>query len=305
MNLKSRYYFREVPQCVMCGDASKNHKVLGQRLNQSQGFKPRAKTGVAVTVLKCSKCHLIYANPQPVPFDIQDHYGISAEDYWKPEYFQYDSGYFKQEIEQLKKLMDVKPGMKALDVGAGLGKCMISLTNAGFDAYGFEASESFHKMALEKMKIDPARLTRGVIETTNFEENYFDFITFGAVLEHLYDPAKSIEKAIKWLKPGGIIHIEIPSSVHLLAKLINLYYRMVGTNYVTNISPMHEPYHLYEFDLKSFKEHAKSSKNYTIKFHQYYVCSTAPFPTITHSFLSWIMRRTNTGMQLAVWLQKK
>lgn len=305
MNLKNRYYFQDVPHCVMCGSKSKDQKILGQRLNQSQGFKPRTKTGITITVVKCTNCNLIYANPQPIPFDIQDHYGIPAEDYWKPEYFQYDSDYFKQEIDQLKKLIDVKPGMKALDIGAGLGKCMISLQSAGFDAYGFEASESFHKMALEKMKIDPKKLTRGAIETTDYEEGFFDFITFGAVLEHLYDPAKSVEKAIKWLRPGGIIHIEIPSSRHLLAKLINLYYRLIGTNYVTNISPMHEPYHLYEFDLKSFEEHSKSTMNYTIVFHQYYVCSAAPFPVMTHPFLSWIMKETNTGMQLAVWLQKK
>jgi hypothetical protein len=31
--------------------------------------------------------------------------------------------------------------MKALDVGAGLGKCMISLNNAGFDAFGCEPSK--------------------------------------------------------------------------------------------------------------------------------------------------------------------
>ena len=31
----------------------------------------------------------------------------------------------------------------------------------------------------------------------------------------------------------------------------------MGTNYVTNLNPMHVPYHLYEFDLKSFEVNAK------------------------------------------------
>lgn len=289
----------------MCGAPSAGHKILGQRLNQSQGFRPRTKKGISVTVLKCTTCDLIYSNPQPIPFDIQDHYGIPPENYWKPAYFQYQENYFKQELDQLKKLKEIKPGMKALDIGAGLGKCMISLNNAGFDAYGFEASESFHQMAIDKMKIDPEKLKQGAIETVDYEKDFFDFITFGAVLEHLYDPANSIEKAMQWLKPAGIMHIEVPSSRHLLAKLINLYYRLIGTNYITNISPMHEPFHLYEFGLKSFEEHSKKADNYTIRFHEFYVCSVEPFPSLAQPFLSWIMEKTKTGMQLAVWLQKK
>ena len=37
---------------------------------------------------------------------------------------------------------------------------------------------------------------------------------------------------------------------------------MRGTNYVTNISPMHSPFHLYEFGLKSFEELGKKIKNF-------------------------------------------
>src|SRR5688572_32985435 len=107
MNLQKRYFFLEVTRCAMCGAPSAGHKIIGQRLNQSQGFRPRTKKGISVTVLKCTTCDLIYANPQPIPFDIQDHYGIPPEDYWTPEYFQYDATYFKQEIDQLKKLQEI------------------------------------------------------------------------------------------------------------------------------------------------------------------------------------------------------
>jgi 2-polyprenyl-3-methyl-5-hydroxy-6-metoxy-1,4-benzoquinol methylase len=46
-----------------------------------------------------------------------------------------------------------------------------------------------------------------------FPEAHFDFITFGAVLEHLYDPSMSIHKAMSWLKPSGIMHIEVPPQI--------------------------------------------------------------------------------------------
>jgi 2-polyprenyl-3-methyl-5-hydroxy-6-metoxy-1,4-benzoquinol methylase len=113
--------------------------------------------------------------------------------------------------------------MKALDVGAGIGKCLISLQNAGFDAYGFEPSTPFFERAIRVMGIKPEQLKKGMLEEMNYEPDTFDFITFGAVLEHLYDPDKAIAKAMNWLKPNGLIHIEVPSSKHLVAKIFNLY----------------------------------------------------------------------------------
>ena len=38
-----RYYFVEIIKCEMCGDRTEKHKILGQRLNQSQGLHPKKK----------------------------------------------------------------------------------------------------------------------------------------------------------------------------------------------------------------------------------------------------------------------
>ena len=143
-----RYYFEEVSNCEMCGDSSQGHIVLGQRLNQSQGLSPKRKTGISVSVMKCRKCSLIYSQPMPIPFNIQDHYGIPPESYWNESYFQWSPNYFSRQIETVKKLLPYKEGMTALDVGAGLGKCMISLNKAGFDTYGFEPSQPFFERAI-------------------------------------------------------------------------------------------------------------------------------------------------------------
>jgi hypothetical protein len=75
------------------------------------------------------------------------------------------------------------------------------------------------------------------------------------------------------------------------------------SDYVGNISPMHEPYHLYEFALKSFQAHARKH-GYEVAFHEYFVCQTF-LPRFADSLLRPLMRRTGTGMQLAVWLRKK
>ena len=77
---------------------------------------------------------------------------------------------------------------------------------------------------------------------------------------------------------------------------------MVGTNFVTNLSPMHEPYHLYEFGIESFQKLGQKL-NHSIAHYNYYVCDVFFFPKIMHPFLKKIMKSTNTGMQLKVWLK--
>ncbi len=299
-----RYIFEEVTECEMCSSPTSGHKIMGQRLNQTQGLRPKKKEGISITVKRCNNCNLVYSSPRPVPFNIQDHYGIPPESYWSPEYFKWSESYFASQLSDLRKLMKIQADMKALDVGAGIGKGMISLNNAGFDTYGFEPSLPFYERAIAKMNIDPQKLTLGMIEEVDYPKDYFDFITFGAVLEHLYHPAASLEKAMRWLKPGGIIHAEVPSSRWLIARLINFYYKMVGTNYVTNISPMHDPFHLYEFDLKSFQKLGEKI-GYETVLGEYMVCTIRNVPKSLHFLFRKYMQMTNTGLQLTVWLKKK
>lgn len=297
-----QYTFEKITNCEMCGDSTDKHKILGQRMNQSQGLNPRNKAGISVSVQKCNSCNLIYSQPLSIPHNIQDHYGKPPEEYWKSEYFDWNPSYFSDEIKIVKNLMDFERGMNALDIGCGLGKCMKSLEQAGFNVYGIESSETFYQKAITEMGIQKEKIHLGMLEEIELNEK-FDFITFGAVLEHLYHPAKALEKAFKWLNKGGIVQVEVPSSNHLIPKLINTFYRLKCTNYVTHLSPMHSPYHLYEFDLESFKSMSKRM-NYEIAEHHYYVCSIYHMPKILHPMFRWYMRKNNMGMQLAVYLRK-
>jgi SAM-dependent methyltransferase len=299
-----KYMFVEVERCEMCGAPASEHRMLGMRLNRSQGRRPSANPGIAVGVMKCERCDLIFANPLPIPADIADHYGLPPEDYWLPEYFQVDPAYFAGEIATARRLLPHREGMKALDIGAGLGKAMKALEAAGFDAWGIEPSPSFRAAAVKRMGLDPDRLCPCPMEEADFPP-HFDFITFGAVLEHLYHPADAIERALGWLAPGGVIQIEVPSSSHLLARFLNLYFRIAGTNYVTHISPMHPPFHLYEFGLKSFLAHGRRAGYRLVEheFHQNEVLFL-PVPRFLHRPLSSWMRRRKQGMQLTVWLAR-
>ena len=296
------YQFHPVIACNMCGSPSNGHRILGRRLNHSQGRNPRKVVGISTTIRRCTQCDLVYSDPQPVPFDIQDHYGVPPEDYWKEEYFTLDDNSFRDEIERAKEQFAGRTQLRALDVGAGIGKGMLAMARAGFDTYGFEPSKPFYDRAISRMGISPERLRLGQIETIDYPSDYFDWITFSVVLEHMYDPSAAILKAMRWLKPGGLICIVVPSSRWLVNRLVNMYYRLRGTDMVANLSPMHEPYHLFEFSPRSFGDHA-AKHGFDLVHTKYYVSDTY-LPRIFDPLLRTYMQKTGQGMLLCVWLRK-
>ncbi|MGF1549201.1 MAG: class I SAM-dependent methyltransferase [Sphingomonadaceae bacterium] len=296
-----RYSFLRVERCNMC--RGRDFRMLGMRLNRSQGMRPRSVPGIATSVMQCRSCSLIFANPLPVPARLDDHYGLPAESYWKEHYFSPSPAYFARQIAHAGELLGPRENPRALDIGAGIGKAMAALAAAGYDCHGIEPSASFRDVAIARGGIAADRIALATLEEAEYPAEFFDFITFGAVLEHLYDPAAAIERVLPWLRPGGVVQIEVPSSRHLVQRIINAYFRLRGTNYVTHLSPMHPPFHLYEFGLESFRRHAARA-GYRIARHYFDVCTIYHLPRIVHPPLRWLMERTDRGMQLTVYLMR-
>jgi len=286
----------------MCGSSAAHHKVLGKRLNASQGRHPARKSGITTTIMRCTRCGLIFSNPLPIPENIQDHYGIPPESYWTEEYRQRDKSVYLPGLEKLKQEITSDGPLRSLDIGAGLGRFVKACAEAGFEAWGCEASEPFHQRAIEKMQIPKDKLILGKVEDVEFPENYFDYISLKAVLEHLTDPSLVLARSIKWLKPGGVVMVAGPSSNWMISKWFDRYYSLRGLDYTTHLSPMHTPFHLYEFGLKSFEYNAKESGYYVHHYH-YDVCETF-LPLRFNGLLKWIMRKNNSGMDITVLLKK-
>jgi SAM-dependent methyltransferase len=298
------YTFRAVEACAMCGAPQEAFRFLGRRLNGSQGLRPRKRVGVTTTIVRCHDCGLIFSNPQPIPARFEDHYDAPPDSYWGEGYFVVSADYLESEIRTARTLLGTQRDarIRALDIGAGIGKGMRALAAAGMDVWGIEPSPSFRRMALEGMGIDPRRIVEGPMESAKFEGESFDFVTFGAVLEHLYEPAHAIARALGWLRPGGILHAEVPSSDWLMARLANAYFRLAGTDFVTHTSPMHPPYHLFEFTPEAFRRNAQRL-GYRLERVERYVGDTYA-PRLLAPILRTVMRVTNTGMQLGIWIRK-
>ncbi len=301
-NKEKVYKFIELSSCNMCGCSLKEAKFIGHRLNRSQGLNPRGKKGIAITVWRCKSCGLVYSNPMPVPESLQDHYsGITGSEYTLSDIW--SEGIFKRQLITANRLLKSSNQIKALDIGSGHGHCLKSLVQAGYDAYGIEGSEVFYK---ETIKIHPElsdRITCIELENAFYEDNTFDFITFGAVLEHLYDPRESLEKALNWLKPGGIIHLEVPNANWLISILVDKFYQLSGTTFTTRVSPMHSPFHIYEFTLKSLIECGEQI-GFKIKEFKYFDDYVPYFPVLLQKIIKKLMKKTSSCLQLEVWLEK-
>ena len=297
------YEWRRLSRCNMCGASVTRARRLGRRLGQRQGWRPARSAGAPVAMIqRCADCGLVFANPMPVPVELSSHYEIPPATYWKPSGLASAEGYFADEISQFRRLYPRRQSLTALDVGAGVGKAMVSLEEAGFAAFGLEPSASFHHYAISQTGIAPDRLSLGRIEDAEFAAERFDFVTFGAVLEHLADPDAAIRSALVWTRGGGLIHIEVPSSDWLMARLVDLGYRIQGLDFTCRLSPLHIPFHLLEFTPASFELHAART-GYELALCRRHVAQTYA-PRWADAGLRRLMDLTRTGMQLEVWLRK-
>ena len=283
----------------MCKADRSALRKIGKRSAERQGFWP--KKGFTSDIFKCKNCRLVFANPLPLPKDIGLHYEVPPDSYWvnvKPR----NEEYLKHVYSNYAPYIKSTPDFKTLDIGSGLGHMLASFKMHGISAYGVEPSLSFIQKASEIYNIPLDCFHQSTFEDFVCNDNTYDLITCLAVLEHVPDPNALIEKALRILKPGGYLFLEIPSSKWLISKILNTYYKLTFSSYVTNLSPMHEPYHLYEFAPESFRKNAKIL-NYEIVDIKYYVCNTM-FPSVLDKPLKYIMKHTNTGMELFVVIKK-
>jgi len=136
--------------------------------------------------------------------------------------YEKDDGYYSCQREDILSLLDLRNGIKVLDVGCGYGgagkliKAKYTAEVHGIDING---------RAADKARIYYDSVISGNIEQddTLFEANYFDFILCADVLEHLSDPWKVLRRLKNYLKNDGQIAASIPNirNAYTIIKLLD------------------------------------------------------------------------------------
>lgn len=108
---------------------------------------------------------------------------------------------------------------KILEIGSGYGITLISwVKNFGLDVTGVEPEgEGFaetvkvSRQLCELNGVSPDRVIVSEGESLPFPDASYDIVYSSNTIEHCHDPVKFLTEGIRVLKPGGILHIEVPN----------------------------------------------------------------------------------------------
>ena len=134
----------------------------------------------------------------------------------------------------------IRPGSKVLEMGPATGiMTQLLRENKGCDVTCVEVDPN----AAERAKPFCSRMIVGDLNDTEWareiEGEEFEYIIFADVLEHLLNPATSLQNALKYLKPHGEVLISVPNIgyVGVIADLLEgrFDYRQAGLLDATHV----------------------------------------------------------------------
>lgn len=191
------------PPCPICGATERTP------LHVANGW----------TVYKCGSCGLGVLDPRPTPEELAALY--------KDAYFtgHYDAGLqpgtetmrkrLSQERHRIRFFQPLKKTGRVLDIGCGRGYFLLACREQGYDVQGYDISEEGAAYVRDVLGI-PVQ-TGNLAEV--FGEATFDVVTMWHSLEHTPDPAQYLEAAARWLRPGGVLVIDVPDHTGIDAQM--------------------------------------------------------------------------------------
>ncbi|MBN1868626.1 class I SAM-dependent methyltransferase [Candidatus Sumerlaeota bacterium] len=160
-------------------------------------------------IVECRSCGVVYVANPPGIGELKEEYdafhgGRVPND--KPVYIDRRASKIKGARRRMKWLEQwIAPPGRFLDVGCAAGFCLDVARKRGWEVHGVEISEVAARYAREEFGLENVRCAP--IESVEYPAGHFDLITIWACIEHMTHPAAALEKAVGWLRPGGILGI--------------------------------------------------------------------------------------------------
>jgi SAM-dependent methyltransferase len=194
-------------------------------------------------IIECKNCKTNMLWPMPSDEDFTDFYG--------KEYYNFDrasetgKGYYYADI--IKK---IKNKGRFLEIGSALGWFLYGMkNNCEWEIYALETGKSAAVFSKEKLGLNVRECQ---LMEADYPENYFDFIRFNNVLEHVPNPGEVFAKAARILAPGGTLYISVPNgSIDRLD--YKTYYKKSGKRAASRDG------HVFFFSKKSLHELARAN----------------------------------------------
>jgi len=214
---------------------------------------------------KCSKCGLVFIDPQPFQKALKKHYPSKSyyayrktgkkgvfeilREYLVMHY--YSPNLLSKFISTFIKNVPAMPSKnikgKILDLGCGTGDTLVLLKKLGWETYGIDMDKNALFMGKRK---GLKNLRLGTYQAlSKYPDSFFDAIRLYHVIEHIDDPVKCVRLIKRKLKKNGELIIGTPNADSLLSFLFKKDWYNLDS-----------PRHLFIFSPKTLKRLIKSEK---------------------------------------------
>ena len=119
------------------------------------------------------------------------------------------------ERDRMRFVRSLPPGSRVLEVGAGDGKLVRMMRDAGLDARGIDPSPA----ACAAARANGVEVANVGVGEAELEPASEDAVVLWHALEHLDDPASALERIRGWLRPGGTLVVAVPNLASLQARI--------------------------------------------------------------------------------------
>lgn len=173
-------------------------------------------------IYKCLKCNLLTATPLDDKLFRREEEKEIAKSKIN---LQYHLTKAEKIITRIQKRYPNKNlhGLKILDIGCGNGTLYTTTKKHGLSYYGIEPNTNIYKIS--KHLFPKATIHNIKLDDISINPNSIDIIVINHVLEHIKNPLRFLKKCFTFLKPNGIIYIEVPldDSAVTVAKIKNVF----------------------------------------------------------------------------------
>lgn len=121
-----------------------------------------------------------------------------------------NAGRVKRVLDFAKKRWKTEKVPDLLDVGSGLAVFPCRMREAGWRVTALDPDARAAKHARENAKV--CAIHADFLNWEPPEGARFDVITFNKVLEHVENPVAMLERARRWIRPGGFVYVEVPDA---------------------------------------------------------------------------------------------
>lgn len=250
----------EYANCGFCG--SESYRILYPAPEYNPFYECR--------IVQCSTCGFIRTNPRPNKAFLMNLY---ANDFYTSKSYELSSIKSKLKVFAMRHNLlylyshaipfHVNKNASICDVGCGSGEWLalmrIAFPNA--ELFGFEVEKN---LALSVAKACHGNVQYGDFLNNGWPSNFFDYVTFWDVLEHIPDPLQVMQEVKRLLKPCGCVIILSPDIECIYARVFKRFWPALLFDQ-----------HLYHYSKNTLSQLLLSCELQPVKFAKPFICPNA------------------------------